>query len=72
VARGGYGAKAHPLAVRPKKVAEKISGTKITWYYLRRHLHWLGGSRQHLCPKPPETFEHKLALFWLKEPPVKI
>jgi len=27
----------------------------------------LNGSRRHLCPKPPETFERKLSLFWLKE-----
>ena len=51
-----------------EKVAEKIPGTKITRYYLRRHLHRVTGSRRHLCPKSPETFESKLRLFWLKEP----
>ena len=57
-----------------KKVTEKIPGIKITRYYLRRHLHRLGCSRRHLCPKPPETFkfESKLTLFWLKEPTIKI
>jgi len=30
VTRGGSGAEALPLAARPKKVAEKIPGTKIT------------------------------------------
>ena len=55
-----------------KKVAEDIPGTKITRYYLRRHFHWLGGSRCHSCPKPPKTFERKLCLFWLKEPLIKL
>jgi hypothetical protein len=50
-----------------KKVAEKIPGTKITQYYLRRQLHRVIGSRRHLCPNSPETFESKLRLFWLKE-----
>ena len=51
-----------------KKVAKKIPGTKITRYYLRRHLHRVIGSRRHLCPKSPETFESKLSIYWLKEP----
>jgi len=51
-----------------EKVAEKIPCTNITRYYLRRHLHRFIGSRRHLCPKSPETFESKLGLFWLKEP----
>ena len=41
-------------------------------YYLRRHLHRVIKCRRHLCPKPPETFERKLSLFWLKEPLIKI
>jgi len=45
---------------REKKVAEKIPGTKITRYYLWRHLHRVISRRRHLCPKPPETFECKL------------
>ena len=55
-----------------KKVAEKIPGTKITQCYLRRHLHRVIKCRRHLRPKPPETFERKLSLFWLKEPLIKI
>jgi len=57
-----------------KKVAEKISGTNITRYYLRRHLHSVIGSRGHLWPNPPQTFEHILShgLFWLKEQLIKI
>jgi len=55
-----------------KKVAEKIPGTKITQYYLRRHLHRVIKCRRHLCAKSPETFERKLHLFWLKEPLIKI
>jgi len=51
-----------------KKVAENIPGTNITRYYLRRHLHRVIGSRRHLYPKSPETFESKLGLFWLKNP----
>jgi len=51
-----------------KKVAEKIPCTKIIWCYLRRYLHRVIGSRRHLCPKSPETFESKLSLYWLKEP----
>jgi len=72
VAGGGCGDKAPPLAARPTKVAEKISGTKISQYYLRRHLHRVIKCRRHLCPKSPETFERKLRLFWLKEPLIKI
>jgi len=34
--------------------------------------HRLGGSRRHLCPKPPQTFDYKVHLFWLKEPLIKI
>ena len=48
---------------RLKKVAEKIPGTKITQYYLRRHLHRVIGSRRHLCPKSPETFSSQNS-FW--------
>jgi len=55
-----------------KKVAGKIPGTKITRYYLRRHLHRLGGGRWYLCDNPPQTFERKLSLFWLKELIIKI
>jgi len=57
---------------RTKKVAEKIPGTKITQYYLRRHPHRVIKCRRHLCPKSPETFERKLRLFWLKEPLIQI
>ena len=55
-----------------KKVAEKIACTKITRYYLRRHLYRVISSRHHLCPNPPQTFERKLSLFWWKEPIIKI
>jgi len=55
-----------------KKVAEKIPGTKITRYYLRRRLHRLGGSRRQLAHIRPKTFEHKLRLFWLTEPLIKM
>jgi len=57
---------------RKRKVAEKIPGTKITQYYLRRHLRGVIKCRRHLCPKSPETIERKLSLFWLKEPLIKI
>jgi len=55
-------------------VSEKIPGTKITRYYLRRHLYWhcVISSRRHLCPTPPKTFERKLCRLWLKEPLRKI
>jgi len=55
-----------------KKVAEKIPGTKITWYYFLRLLRRSFKCRRHLYPKPPETFERKLRLFWLKEQLIKI
>jgi len=48
-----------------KNVAENISGTQITRYYLRCHFHRVNSSRRHLCPKPPNFFESKLWLFWL-------
>jgi len=54
-----------------KKVLEKIPGAKITWFYLRRHLHCVISSHRHLCPKPPKKFERKLCRFWLKEPLIK-
>jgi len=57
---------------RKKKVGKKIPGTKITRYYLRRHLHRLGGSRRQLAQIRPKTSEHKLCLFWLIEPLIKV
>jgi len=50
-----------------KKVSEKIPGTMITRYYLRRHLHRVMYSRRYLSPQPPITFESKLILSRLKE-----
>ena len=49
-----------------KKSNRKDSLQQDYLYYLRRHLHRVVGSRRHLCPKSPETFESKLGLFWLK------
>jgi len=55
-----------------KRRSRKDPGTKITRYYLRRHLYRVIGSRRHWCPKLPQTFERKLCVFWLKEPLVKL
>jgi len=55
-----------------KKVVEKIPGTKINQYYLRRHFWRPGALRRRLSPNPPKTFERKLSLFWLKEPIIKL
>jgi len=54
VARGCSRAKAPPLAARPKKVAEKIPGTKIAQYYLRRYLRHVIGSRWHCAQIRPK------------------
>jgi len=54
------------------KVAEKIPGTKITQYYLRRHFWRPGSIWRLLSPNPPKTFERKLSLIWLKEPIIKL
>jgi len=63
VARGGSRAKAPPLAARPKKVAEKIPGTRLL------SITYVGISVMSLAavgivPKSAKTFERMLCLFW--------
>ena len=54
----------------------KKSSRKDSWYQdysvLLTAAPRLGGSRQDLSPNPPQTFERKLSLFWLKEALIKI
>jgi len=48
---------------REKKVEEKIPGTNITRYYLRRHLHRLGGAGVICVPKRPKHLNASCVYF---------